>query len=346
MTYSEFRKLVKAELEENPDGKTWKQLREALSLPYRTPCPEWVKKLETEIGLDRTQKRGKSLIWKLDRWANPHVNETLCTVTPTLCALLGAEAPSFTSGAISRKVIQEAERVLGKALVQRCLVFAPDAMGSHLRTINPGIYQPVMTLAPLELSLRAVLPPKTPVCFASMFTGLIPDMHGIRSYEKPVLACETLFDTLAPAGLRMAIVAVEDSSIDLIFRGRQVDYFTEEYDQQVVIRVLSLLEKGSHDFILAYCQEYDDALHRTDPYSSEALKAAEHHISDFARLSEAVDLYWGSFNRILLFAPDHGAHIDAQKGNGTHGDDIPEDMEVSHFWGFRKGMKVENDDTQ
>ena len=67
MKYNEFREQIREELEENPGGKTWKQLREARSLPYRTPCPEWVKRLEKEIGLDRTEKRGKALLWRLNR---------------------------------------------------------------------------------------------------------------------------------------------------------------------------------------------------------------------------------------------------------------------------------------
>lgn len=265
--------------------------------------------------------------------------KNLCSVTPTLCALMGTAAPRSTVHALSEDVLIEAERVLGDENVQRCLVFAPDAMGSHLARAGSDFFGRVRAKAPLQIPLRAMVPSKTPVCFASMFTGLSPERHGIKSYEKPVLTCETLFDALERAGRRVAIVAVKNSSVDLIFRGRKIDYFSEEYDEQVVKRVLSLLEQDSYDFILAYCQEYDDALHRTDPFSPEALEAAEHHISDFVILSEAVDRYWGSFNRTLLFAPDHGAHIDSENGNGTHGEDIPEDMEISHYWGFRKSME-------
>ena len=62
-------------------------------------------------------------------------------------------------------------------------------------------------------------------------------------------------------------MAVENSSIDLIFRSRRIDYFTETYDEEVVERTLNLVAADQHDFILAYQQEYDDKMHATVPRS-------------------------------------------------------------------------------
>ena len=36
----------------------------------------------------------------------------------------------------------------------------------------------------------------------------------------------------------------------------------------------------------------------------------------------------------LVVAPDHGAHFDEALGVGSHGLDIPEDMQVSHWYGI------------
>jgi hypothetical protein len=66
MRYEEFRDAVRDHLMMNPEGATWKELSEALDLPYERPCPEWVKQLENDIGLDRKEKRGRALLWKLD----------------------------------------------------------------------------------------------------------------------------------------------------------------------------------------------------------------------------------------------------------------------------------------
>lgn len=259
------------------------------------------------------------------------------SVAPTLCSLLGAPAPKASTAGVIGDVLLEAGKVFGDGHAGKCLVFAPDAMGRSLAQVRPDIFESAASAAPLKVPLLSVYPPKTPVCFASMFTGMEPSQHGIRRYEKPVLQCDTLFDALARSGKRVALVSVRDCSIDIIFRGRPVEYFSEEYDPQVTERAISLVAGGKHDFILAYHQEYDDVLHGSTPFSEAALKAAGNHVDSFLRITAAVERCWRDFNRVVLFAPDHGAHTDEETGRGNHCDDIPEDMEVFHFWGFGKG---------
>ena len=220
--------------------------------------------------------------------------------------------------------------------VKKLLIYAPDAIGRLMVEKLPEEFRALEAAAPLKLRLQSVFPPKTPVCFASMFSGLSPEDHGIRKYEKPVLACRTIFDALPERGIRTAIIAVKDSSIDLIFRGRKVSSFSELCDRDVTARALELIAGGDHDCILAYHQCYDDILHDSDPWNAAALEAAREHVRSFMELASASDKKWGALPRAVLFAPDHGAHIGAD-GKGTHGDAIPDDMDVFHFWGFRTG---------
>jgi hypothetical protein len=273
--------------------------------------------------------------------------------------------------------------------VDRVLVYAPDAIGRVFLDGRPELKKRLVAASDVQVELRSMIPPKTPVCYASMFTGALPEVHGIRKYERPVLTCDTLFDALARrdtqghdrnrgdctglrraarsrggeatrrglspsddfgscpecardsdrvpnrTGRRVAIVAVKDCSMDIIFRNRPIDYFTEGDDQQVTGRALELVRDDKHDFIVAYNQEYDDTLHRTRHDGPEALAAARRHVETFERLSQATEEHWAGYSRALLFAPDHGAHFDATKGMGDHGDDIPEDMDVLHFWRVR-----------
>lgn len=65
MKYTEFRDTIRKELSRHRCGKTWKELRDDLGLPYRSPCPEWVGRLEKDISLDRSEKRGNACLWKL-----------------------------------------------------------------------------------------------------------------------------------------------------------------------------------------------------------------------------------------------------------------------------------------
>ncbi|UCD43985.1 MAG: hypothetical protein JSV27_07485 [Candidatus Bathyarchaeota archaeon] len=195
-------------------------------------------------------------------------------------------------------------------------------------------FKGVAEVAPNQVVLRSVFPSVTPVVFGSMLTGALPKAHGITQYEKPVLKCDTLFDALLRSMKKVAIVAVEGSSIAKIFLERDLDYFIEEYDEQVNDRVLELIREDDHDFILAYNQEYDDVMHRTVPRSPEAITAMRNHVRDFAQLGEEFLKKHRDQTRLVLFSPDHGTHIDAQTGRGAHGLDIPDDMEVRSFWGI------------
>ena len=170
-----------------------------------------------------------------------------------------------------------------------------------------------------------------------MFTGVPPSVHGITKYEKPVIKTKTLFDSALTAGKKVAIVAVENSSIDIIFRERKIDYFTEDYDPQVTDRTEKLIKADEHDLILAYHQEYDDMLHKTEPFSPDAIKALNNHITSFVRLANAFNRFWQHYDRLIVFAPDHGGHIDTETGKGSHGSDIPEDMDLKHYYGIYPG---------
>ncbi len=260
---------------------------------------------------------------------------TILAVTPTLCRLFGITPPALSSVAPLPPVLEAARERLGNRSAERGLIYAPDAIGDHLQPACPALFAEIARLAPVRVPLHAVYPSKTPVCFASMFTGALPAAHGIRKYERPILSCDTLFDALIRSGRRVAIVAVTDSSIDQIFRGRNLDYSSERYDPEVTTRARALIREDRHDLILAYHQEYDDRLHETTPFSESALRAFRHHVAAFRELNEAAERYWRHRDRVVLFAPDHGAHVDPESGTGTHGDDIPEDMELAHFYDIR-----------
>ena len=65
MRYVDFRDSICMELRRNPEGLTWRELRERLALPYRTPCAEWVARMERENGLERSTGGGRAYVWKV-----------------------------------------------------------------------------------------------------------------------------------------------------------------------------------------------------------------------------------------------------------------------------------------
>jgi hypothetical protein len=253
---------------------------------------------------------------------------------------MGVPPPALSSAPALEPVLAAARNELEGRPVERMLVYLPDAIGTAFYRDYLSDFVLVEDRAPVRIELRSMTPAKTPVCFASMFTGGMPEEHGIRKYERPVLACDTLFDAMARAGKRTALVAVKDSSMDIIFRNRDIDYFTEENDAAVTARANVLIYQNRHDLVVVYHQEYDDCLHRTSHRSTEAMAAFRRHIMSFYVLADTAGLFWRKSDYAVLFAPDHGAHDDGD-GRGTHGVlsptqflDIPDDMEVTHFWGL------------
>jgi hypothetical protein len=263
---------------------------------------------------------------------------SISSVTPTSCSLMGIKAPRESTSLPIDAIISSASKILRGKHAEKVLVYAPDAIGLGLRKDYARLFNVVEKIAPIEVAMKSVLPTYTPVCFSSMFTGAPPEVHGIRKYEKPVLGCDTLFDALARAGKKTAIVAVKNSSIDLVFRNRKIDYYTEEYDPQVESRVLNILKTADYDFILAYHQEYDDLMHASTPKDPKALEAFKRHLHSFEALATAFNYGYASRTRVVAFTPDHGTHIDATTGKGSHGTDSPDDVNVTHFWGVYKGV--------
>lgn len=90
--------------------------------------------------------------------------------------------------------------------------------------------------ASLNLEMLSVYPPVTPVCFASMYSGLSPDKHGIQSYTKPVMKCSTVFDILSSEGKKGAIVSTANDSISMIFQNRNIDYFIYKTKMSAILR--------------------------------------------------------------------------------------------------------------
>ena len=65
MRYIDFRDKILEELSKSNSGLTWKELKEKLSLPYKQPCPEWVKRMENENGLVRAKGSEKAYVWRV-----------------------------------------------------------------------------------------------------------------------------------------------------------------------------------------------------------------------------------------------------------------------------------------
>ncbi|MEN6419949.1 MAG: alkaline phosphatase family protein [Clostridiaceae bacterium] len=258
---------------------------------------------------------------------------SLTRLAASVAASMKAEAPAQAEEAIAHvEALVRRFSVSGSA--QRVLIFNPDAVGQWLYERYTQDFLPVTARTQLAMPMLAAFPPVTPVCFATMYTGTAPSVHGIRKYEKPVVKTDSLFDALTRSGKRVALVAVKDSSMALIFTGKKIDYYLEADDESAVKRGLELIKADRHDFICVYVEAYDDSIHETEPESPASYQALKDHMRQFAELSDAAEAAWAKYDTLTVFAPDHGIHK-AIYGVGDHFADIPEDMNMLHFYGFQ-----------
>ncbi|MEG1426655.1 MAG: hypothetical protein RSC76_03100 [Oscillospiraceae bacterium] len=227
-------------------------------------------------------------------------------------------------------------RKKGIAKAEKLLIYNPDAIGMWLWQKYTPWFAPVLEATDLTVPMCTVLPSVTPVCFGTMYTGVKPEVHGIQRYEKHVIERDSLLDALVRAEKKTAVVAVENSSMAIIFGGRAVDYFILPCDDAVSAKARELILENRHDVILVYNQEYDDVMHRTSPESPEALTALRRHILTFAELAATVKTCWKTYDSLICMATDHGIHT-AENGHGTHGFAVEEDLNICHFYGAYPG---------
>ena len=255
-------------------------------------------------------------------------------ITPTISRLMSISPPRTSTQETLAEIMEIAENKMKGDAITRCFVYAPDAIGDSMYREFKDQFKAIEEIAPIRILLNSIYPTVTPVCFGSMFTGALPELHGIKKYEKPVLECDTLFDSLSRAGKKVALASVKGSSIALIFLNRSIDYHILENDAQVNERAIELIDEGDYDFILVYNQDYDDKMHDLTPKAPEALRALENHIMDFRKLATRFLRKYEDETRLVLWSPDHGVHLDEESNRGSHGLAIPEDMEVRSFWGL------------
>lgn len=257
----------------------------------------------------------------------------ITSVAASVAFLMGIEPPT-QAGAADPALTQLKTTVLGGQNADRVLLYNPDAVAHYLYEKYTDLFLPVLRHTQVQLPLQSVMPSVTPVCFASMYSGAMPEKHGIQAYVKPVLTIDTLFDALLRAGKKPAIVSTEGDSISKIFLERDMDYFLYDSVEAVNEKAAELIQADEHDLIVVYNRDYDATMHRFSPESPESLQALQNNAAAFDRLASLTETCWAQHNTVLAFAPDHGCHaIDG--GLGSHGLEMEEDMRVIHCYGAR-----------
>ncbi len=257
--------------------------------------------------------------------------ESLTGLAGALCECMGIDPPEH-SECVTKDLVDYVMKQTKGEKVDRVIMFNPDAIGQWIYEKYYDKFEKFRKGAPYEQKYLTVFPPKTPVCFGSMYTGAQPSVHGIQRYTKPVIKIDTIFDALIRAGKKPCIIAVQNSSMSKIYLERDMDYYFEVYDNETVDKALEIIKEDKYDFICVYNQEYDDVMHRSHPQSYWSMKAIDHYNNNFERISNAVKENWKNHNTLIGIGPDHGTHREWYL-LGQHGKNIPKDMNIVHWYG-------------
>ena len=214
----------------------------------------------------------------------------------------------------------------------RAVLYHADAVGQYIWQQYTDLLAPVYMHTSIAVPFVSTVTSVTPVAHASMYTGMDPEGHGIRTYVRPRLDCVTLYDVLLELSKKVAIVAQQDSTFLHIFAGRDMDYFECANAVEVQRKTLELIGSDRYDVISVHTFDYDNAAHAYGPESKEGLNAVALEAEGFRKLAEALEKYRGKHRILLSYSPDHGQH--PIPGNrGAHGDTCNEDMNILHFFG-------------
>ena len=264
---------------------------------------------------------------------------SLTGVAANLTGALGVEAPKFAEAPnpFMKTLIEESpllkETSHGRK-VDRVLMYNPDAVALWLYQKYTEKYAPVVKNTQVTLPLATVMPSVTPVCFSTMYTGALPEVHGIKVYEKPVQHTDSVFDALIRAGKKPCIIScTPNCSMSLIWKERDMDYFIFDKVPEVLEKALEVIPEDKYDMVVVYNHNYDSRMHKTGAESEDSLAQLDDNCRTFGLLCDAVREHWKDHNTLVGFAPDHGCH-DTDKDSGTHGLYMSEDINIMHFYGI------------
>ncbi|HOA33139.1 MAG: hypothetical protein GXY95_06730 [Clostridiales bacterium] len=252
---------------------------------------------------------------------------SLTRFASTICALAGIEKPEKAD-----EPVESILKLFNDAPFDRIVIHNPDAVAMWLYQQNFELFEKVLRHAPVCLPFKTVFPSVTPVCFGTMYTGALPEVHGIQFYTKPVIKIDSVYDAFIGAGKKAAIVAVRESSMSKIFLERDMDYFIEEDDEKVKETAIRLIKENKYNLLSVYTQEYDDVMHARGVLSPEAINALKNQIRIFDELANAIKETERDGKTLITFSTDHGVHNEPN-GRGSHGTDEPYDLNIAHFFG-------------
>ena len=269
---------------------------------------------------------------------------SLDTICAALTYAMGVEPPKQAAPA-NYELTNYIDKMFGGKKADRVFMYNPDAVAQWIMEKYPEFLKEVTEKTELRVPLRSVMPSVTPVCFGTMYTGAQPEVHGIQAYEKPVITIDTIFDALIRAGKKPVIVVCGQASLGKIYLNRDMDYVVIENGKQGNVApanaaVAQMIMEDKYDFYVVYNGNYDAVMHRCGPEDPRTLAELRINSHVFSWFSHMIEKHWKHHRTLIGFAMDHGCH-EIDGGCGSHGLDMPEDLNIVHMYKAIKGENAE-----
>lgn len=252
------------------------------------------------------------------------------SLAAALAYAMGIQPPEHAE-APNEALTEYVDRCLAGQKADRVFIYNTDGIGQWIFEKYPQFSDPVRKCTELELPMCSTIPPETPIAFGTMYTGAAPQVHGIVKYEKKRIDIDTLFDALARAGKKVALLSRSGYSMSVIFSERNIDYYFYDTWPEVNAKAVELVMQDEYDFILTYNAHYDDILHKKGPEHPDTLAQMHFNFQTYCMFDHMIRKHWKKHNVLIGTGMDHGCH-EVEDGRGTHKLDIPEDRNIVHFY--------------
>ena len=240
----------------------------------------------------------------------------MTSITPTVCKLLSIRPPAQSSDVVINEVVDD----MGHH--DKVAVVVLDAFGvatwKRYKELTPNFN---LISHQHLLHIRSVLPPKTPVNFATMATGAPSDVHKIRDRSEP-LNVETIFHVLSETSMKSVAAGRAISSVGILL-SKFADYkciAASNTDEEIVQLAAEVIQEKSPAFVLMQLLDVDDIGHKFGLAGEEiekALSDIDRHLGEL--MSHLAEAGYG-----LMVLADHGAHQQGERAthDGTSQDDL------------------------
>lgn len=260
---------------------------------------------------------------------------SLDTSAAAWAEILGIDPPAHAAVA-NPELVSFAKEAFGGQNADRIVLYNPDAVAQWICEKHPEYVSEVTERTQLALPLQSPMPPVTPVCFGTMYTGAQPEVHGITEYEKKLITIDSLFDALIRAGKKPILMACKGHSIGVIFDGKNMEYYRPKSLPLVNAKALQVLMEDQYDVYIIYNGNYDMKVHKYGPEDPHTLGELRIDAHMFGQIQETIRENWKHHRTLLGFCPDHGCHLGGpgleDEEVGGHGLDIPKDRHILHYY--------------